>query len=379
MKIVIPAIVDIQKSAPNRLHQFIKYLSKNHEITVVCINDYWKAQQVDTTHHYQDFSSVLSDIEIIYFTQKKISPILQELLSPILLKKLINKKYDVIFNYNTLISGNYLGKRFHIPMVYDIADDLSAMIQSSPQVTRFLKMPARWIGEYGIKKTIAHSRSVTGTTTQFKKKYAIPDERFHLVPNGVETTLFRKVESTVRRDLGLEGSFVLGYVGVLREWVDFTPIYQAVKELQNTRLLIVGQEGYFQENKKEVHELGIEDRVIFTGTVPYDKVPDYIAAMDVCLIPFKNNEITQNASPLKLFEYMACEKPVISSDLRGIREDVQNRIYYADTKEEYLDRLRKINFKDTNVLDLIRDNRKFIEEDYEWANIIQKFEKNLKC
>jgi glycosyltransferase involved in cell wall biosynthesis len=369
MHILIPAIIDVRKAAPNRLHQFIRHLSKNHTITVVCINDFWKADQIDMTCHYKDFSDILSKIEVIYFTEKKISPVIQELFSPLFLQKMQNNGYDLIFNYNTLISGRFLAKKFNISMMYDIADDLSAMIQSSPQVPNLLRIPARRIGESGVRKTIAYSRSVTGTTAQIKEKYAIPDAKFHLVPNGVDTALFRKIESTVRRDLGLEDSFVLGYVGVLREWVDFTSIYQALKELQNFRLLIVGQEGYFQENKNMVQKLGIEDKVIFTGNVPYERVPDYIAAMDVCLIPFKNNEITQNAIPLKLFEYIACEKPVISSDLSGIRGDVENRIYYADTKEEYLDLLRKINLHDTNVLDLITNNRIFIEDHYTWDQI----------
>ena len=120
-------------------------------------------------------------------------------------------------------------------------------------------------------------------------------------------------------------------MGVLREWVDLTPVYQVLKKMDNTKLLIVGQEGLFRENQELVKKFGVQDKVIFTGNVPYVRVPEYIAAMDVCLIPFKNNDISHNAVPLKLFEYMACEKPVISSRIAGVQQIAKNNIFYADT------------------------------------------------
>jgi glycosyltransferase involved in cell wall biosynthesis len=369
MHILIPAIVDIRKTAPNRLHQFIRHLSTNHKITVVCINDFWKSGQVDNRRHYQDFSDTLNAINIVYFTQKKMSPIFQEILSPLLLCNLKNDGYDIIFNYNTLVSGQYLAKKFRIPMVYDIADDLPAMIQWSPQIPAPLKMLGRWFGEYKVKRTIACSRSVTGTATQFKEKYSIPDTKFYHIPNGVDTTLFRKVDSSVCHDLGLGGSFVLGYVGVLREWVDLTPVYQTLKKLPNSRLLIVGQEGAYLENMNLVKKLGIEDNVVFTGNIPYEKVPDYIAAMDVCLIPFKKNDITENAVPLKLFEYMACEKPVVSSNIESVQQIVRDRIFYADTAQEYTALLKRFINKDPELSDLLKKNRRFIEDNFTWARI----------
>lgn len=366
MHILIPAIVDIRKTAPNRLHHFIKHLSKKHEITIICINDFWKADQLDTTLHYKDFDETISKINIIYFTQKKISPILQEVLSPVFLKKMKNTGYDVIFNYNTLVSGLFLAKKFNIPMVYDIADDLPAMIKDSPQIPRPFRRFGGKFGEMMVKKTIAHSQAVTGIAEIFREQYTIPNEKFYLIPNGVNTDLFKNVNSTIKNELDLDNFTVLGYVGVLREWVDLSRIYHVLQKTNDAKLLVVGQEGLFKENKSRVKELGIENKVIFTGTIPYDKVPEYIVAMDICLIPFRNNEISQNAVPLKLFEYMACGKPVISSRLRGVEESVGNRIIYADTTREYEDILKQFNKSDPGLQQQLQDNRKFIENFFTW-------------
>jgi len=379
MHIVIPAIIDIQKAAPNRLHQFIKHLSKTHEITVVCINDHWKAEQVDTSIHYQDFRSVLSKVNIIHITDRRISPILQELFSPFFLRGLKNDDFDAIFNYNTLVSGRVLAKKFHIPMVYDIADDLPAMIQNSPQIPGLLKRAGGWFGERCVQKTIASATLITGISKKFQDIYTIPEKKYSVIPNGVNTDLFNKVPSSLKSDMGLTDKIVLGYVGVLREWVDLEPVYHALNELDNVVLIVVGKEGFYEDNQIKVRNLGIEEKVIFTGHVPYDRVPEYIAAMDLCLIPFeKSNPISQNAVPLKLFEYMACEKPVISTRLDGVRDIVGEKIFYADTANEYKSLLNIFNKNDPGFQNRMKQNREFVEMTYTWDKIGQSLERVLQ-
>ncbi len=378
MRILITSIVDLRKTAPNRLHHFIKHLSQKHEITAICINDWWKASLVDTSKYYQDFKDVLDDLEIKYITEKKISPFKQELLSPRLMKlESSNEDFDAILNYNTLISGYYIAKKLNLPMIYDLADDLPEMIANSPQIPRFFRPLGRWIGRGMLKRNIAIASKVTGIAKTLQDNYSIPDEKFELIPNGVDTELFKKVKSDLRERLGLEDSFVLGYVGVLREWVDLTPVYQAIKNLEDVKLLIVGEEGMLKENREIVRRYGVEDKVIFAGTVPYTKVPEYISAMDVCLIPFKRNAISQNAVPLKLFEYMACERPVISTRLKGVMEVIGNMVLYADTVEEYVMQIRNLANNPELAEELGKKCREFVKQNYNWNKICSKFENIL--
>jgi glycosyltransferase involved in cell wall biosynthesis len=377
MKILLPCIIDLKKSAPNRPHHFIQYLSEKHEITAICLNDWWKGAQVNADAYFENFSENKDSIDIRYITKRKMSPIRQELFSPQLIDLKNLDDFDVIFNYNTLRSGYHLAKKLKIPMVYDIADDLPAMIADSPQIPSIFRGAGKWFGEKMVKRTIRQAVAVSATTGAFEDVYSIPSKKFNVIPNGVDTSQFMKVESSIRRDLGLESDFVLGYVGVLREWVDLTPIYQVLKNMDHTKLLVVGQEGLYHENQELAKKFGVQKKVFFTGNVPYAHVPEYIAAMDVCLIPFKNNDISHNAVPLKLFEYMACEKPVISSRIAGVQQIAKNNIFYADTEGEYESLLKPFNKTNPNIIQMIKNNRKYVEDSFSWKQISGSLEKLL--
>jgi glycosyltransferase involved in cell wall biosynthesis len=208
----------------------------------------------------------------------------------------------------------------------------------------------------------------------------VPGEKTQIVPNGVDTGLFKKYPSKeLRKELGLSGNFVLGYVGVLREWVDFEPVFKALKSLnkKKVKVLIVGEEGRFTEKKELAKKCGIEDRVVFSGTIPYSEVPKYISCMDTCLIPFRVNKISENAVPLKLFEYMACERPVISTRLRGVEDTIGDRILYANSTDEYIELVSELMNDKSLPKGLGKKGRGFVVENYDWRTNVRDLERVL--
>lgn len=380
MNILITSIVDLNKAAPNRLHQFVKYLSKKHDITVLSINDWWKDKQTDVKLYSESFGDILQNIEIVYLTKRRISPYLQEAFSVMGFGKILNKgDYDVHFNYGTLISGYFVAKKMKsvgVNTVYDIADNLPEMIRTSPQIPIVVRSMGGVIGNMMLRKNIQIAKKVTVVTNFLEELCDIPQNKFELVPNGVDTELFKKYPSSqLREELGMDQSFVIGYVGVLREWVDLEPVFVAVKKLnKNIKILIVGEEGLFKENVNLVKKYGIEDKVLFTGTVPYVEVPRYISCMDACLIPFSKNKVTEDPCPLKLFEYMACEKPVISSVFISA---VQNKILYASNAEEYENRIVELYNNEDIRKKLGAEGRNFVKANYDWSKIALGLEKIL--
>ena len=122
--------------------------------------------------------------------------------------------------------------------------------------------------------------------------------------------------------------------------MDLEEVFSAAKGVRNEkpeinlRVLIVGEEGGLTKPKILAQKYGISNKVVFSGTVPYNQVPYYISCMNICLIPFKKGAVAENAFPLKLLEYMACGKPVISASLSGIKEAVQDRVNYASKANE---------------------------------------------
>ncbi|MEA3325559.1 MAG: glycosyltransferase family 4 protein [Euryarchaeota archaeon] len=390
MKILITSIVDLKKSAHNsRLHQFLMYLSKNHEITVLSINDWWKAEWDDKSKEYgEDFEDLFDKISSIYLTEKKISPVFQEMYSiktvDNLLRKARYRDFDVHFNYNALISGYAVAKKMKsvgVNTIYDVADDLPEMIKTSPQVPNLLRPIGYFIGDLVMKKNIHISTKVSYTTDSLRSSCKIPSNKSELIPNGVDTKLFRKYPSDdIRKELGINNAFVIGHVGVLREWIDLEPLFISVKQLSeklDINLLIVGGGVGYEETMKLARKYGLLKNAIFTGTVPYTQVPKYISCMDVCIIPFKLDAVSQNSLPLKLFEYLACEKPVISTKVEGITATVQNRVLYASNSEEYKNRIIELYNDEDLRKKMESEGRKFVEKNYNWSLITSKLEKIL--
>ena len=150
MKILITSIVDLKKSQHNRPHQFVRYLSKKHEVTVLSINDWWKGGQDDLESYSSEFNDVFKRIDYFYLTDKRVSPILQELLFRKKVKEALKEDFDVHLNYSTSISGYEAAKS--VKTVYDIADDLGAMIKGSPQIPRLLRPFGGVLGDLMMRK-----------------------------------------------------------------------------------------------------------------------------------------------------------------------------------------------------------------------------------
>jgi len=376
MKILITSSVDPMKSAHSRLHEFLRYLSEKHKITVLSINDWWKSGQTDVKLYNEDFRDMFEKIDILYLTNKKISPIFQEIFSIINSPNKLDGKFDIHLNYASFICGYSIAKKTHIPTVYDIADDWVEMTRKSPQIPSILRPTGASLLRIIVQKNIKISTKITYTTKFLKNLYRIPDEKSTLIPNGVDTNLFRNYGDT-KEELGLEG-FIIGYVGVLREWVDLEPVFRALQDLnKEIKIVVVGKEGQFKENVNLAKNCGVYDRVIFTGMVPYSQVPKYISAMDICLIPFKRGAISENALPLKLFEYMACEKPVLSTELPGVKAIAGDKVLYASTRDEYREKISELYRNEELSFKLGEEGRQLVKENYDWEKIVGEMEEIL--
>jgi glycosyltransferase involved in cell wall biosynthesis len=145
----------------------------------------------------------------------------------------------------------------------------------------------------------------------------------HVVPNGVDVTLFRpRPREQVRAELGLHGTPVFVSVGRLNVQKGMHHAVRALAALgpdaPRAVLVIVG-EGEERERLEELASSeGIERRIIFAGAQPHEVMAKYLAAADVFLFPTERGE----AAPLVLPQAMACAVPVIASDIGGIPEVV---------------------------------------------------------
>jgi glycosyltransferase involved in cell wall biosynthesis len=390
MRILITSIVDLKKGPHTRLHEFIRYLRKSHDINVLSVNDWWKAGQTDTKVYTQGLEDVTEGVHTEYFTQRKISPILQELTSVVSIGKILGNidspGFDVHLNYSSLISGYCVARRLRaigVKTVYDIADDLPQMIGVSPQIPGIARPAGKFVGKIMLAKNIKISSKVTFVDTHIQALYPAPSTKAVVIRNGVDAELFSPRQSqTLREKLGIQNNFVVGFVGTMREWVDFEPVFAAVSQLNtqhpDIRIMIVGEEGGLEKTVNLARKFGVLDKIIFTGTVPYRLVPEYISCMDVCLIPFAKHKGMDAGEdgfcPLKLAEYLACEKPVISTQKTGMPEGI---VAYASTAEEYYDKILMLYENPQLRFEVGSQGRKIIQSSYTWLNSASMLEKVL--
>ena len=154
----------------------------------------------------------------------------------------------------------------------------------------------------------------------------IPLSNIMVSPSGTDTELFHPMEKEHScQKLGLDPTCnYVGFIGSFLAYqgidilIDAAPL--VLEKIPNARFLLVGDGPMRAAWEKQAQEEGIQDHFIFTGHVPYREVPNYIGAMDVCVAP--HHQETNQASPVKLFDYMASGRPIVASDIEVVREIV---------------------------------------------------------
>lgn len=375
MRVLVTSIIDVDRAPNGRLHYFIEELSRRHHLTVVCPYDVWRPTQTDVDQYGS--ASRMADtrnLDVRYLTSRSISPIIQEVASGLFLRSLDIDygRFDVHLDYSTLFLGAAVGRRARragVPTVYDLMDDVVAMVRDSPQLLRPLGSVGARVAERVLARNIAHAAHATYTTEPLREAAGMPAEKSTWIPNGVDLDRFDPdVAPTL--EARPDADFVIGYVGTNREWVDLPVVVDAVARLRtddiDAGLLVVGEEGGLDTVYRSVTERDIDDNCSFVGTVPHSEVPSYLRAMDVGVIPFKESEISEHSLPLKLFEYMGVGLPVVSSPLPGVRDVVGERVRFATDGEDFADAFAALYHNSEERARLGHAGRELVESEFSW-------------
>lgn len=182
-------------------------------------------------------------------------------------------------------------------------------------------------------RSVDYVLPVTEVLAGYVRRYGVPDTHIHVIPNGINPVRFAEglAGEDIKAKYGLQGKLVLGFTGFIRSWNALDRVIELIARdsgQHNLHLLVVGD----GPARKEITELaqarGVVDRLTITGVVERDDVVDYVNAFDIALIP----GVTEYASPLKLFEYLALGRAIIAPDMHNIREilaDGKNAVLFA--------------------------------------------------
>lgn len=143
----------------------------------------------------------------------------------------------------------------------------------------------------------------------------IPEAKITLIPNGVDTHMFDPKASgeRIRKDLGLNGHFIVTYAGALGLANDIQTILRAAERLReqsNIHFLLVGDGKERAQLQEMARQLELPN-VTFTGICPKSEIAEILAASDACIACLKDIPMFRTTYPNKVFDYMAAGRPTI--------------------------------------------------------------------
>jgi glycosyltransferase involved in cell wall biosynthesis len=214
--------------------------------------------------------------------------------------------------YNLYYLGGMLLKRwFRVPFYLEINSPLA------DERARFGGLRLRRLAAR-IERSIWRSADgvfvVTAVLAEIVAAAGVPRERITVTPNGVDLRAFPAGSHSAHRD----GTVTIGFIGFVRDWHGLDAVIGGLAEVTEPpiRLIVVGEGPARPALERQAETLGVARRVEFIGLQQRTRVGDLISRFDVALQP----RAVAYASPLKLFEYMACSRAIIAPDQPNIRE-----------------------------------------------------------
>ena len=384
MKILVVQESDWVKRGPHQNHHLMERLSrKGHEVRVIDYEIMWKSGEglVSTRKVFENEWKavdgggvtvirppivklpVLNYVSLLYTHRKEIKRQLDEF-NP-----------DVIIGFGILNAMLAIRLAGRTPFVYYLIDSLYRLV---PQ--KAFQPLARYIESKNLKKA-----DRVATINEKLKDYAIS-----MGANPEETYVVRAGIDLERYDPNIDGSEIRERYGIEKDdsvfffmgWLyDFSGLKEVATELSkimdekpDIKLLIVGDGDAFDDLQRIREDYHLENQIILTGKQPYETIPAFIASSDICLLPAYNNEIMRDIVPIKLYEYMAMGKPVITTKLPGVMREFGegHGVVYVDRPEDALWRAVEL-IEDGMVSEYGSKARGFVEG-YGWEDVVDEFE-----
>lgn len=293
-------------------------------------------------------------------------------------------RFDVIYRRHNALNSEYLlGKLFGIPFVKEVNGfevDFEEGRDGSSLRTRIVDRIERL--------TMSKADRIIVVTSKLKKvlhhDYAIPEDKIIVIENGANVDLFKPMDAIrAKAELNLSQSDhyiclvstnLLSYQGTGRI-IEAAPLL--LKIFPKARFLIVGGSSDSERRRfiDIVGKAGLGNKFILAGLVAYKQVPLYINASDVCIVFPEGFLRRSGIAPLKLCEYMACEKPVVASRTDGLEfleETNAGLLVNSENSQEIADAIAKLLESKELRTAMGKNGRRYVVENRSWQIVAER-------
>ncbi|MEL7669257.1 glycosyltransferase family 4 protein [Methanobacterium sp.] len=386
MKILLVQDADWTKKGPHQQHHLMELLSlEGHEIVVIGFDQLWDGKGLLSKRE------VSENVERFYkganvtfikppFIKMKILDYISFLLSSRSeIKKSINEfEPDIVIGVTSVLSnywGMHYARKRKIPFIYYWTDIIHTLIPFKPF------QPVAKSIEKNIIKNSSNILVINEVLKEQVVNLGANESITDIIPGGIDFNRFNPLtidSNQFRKNYGIsDDDLLLFFMG----WIyEFSGLKEVILELSKVRkskphikLMIVGEGDSYLELKSLVKKLKLEDTVIMTGLMPYNDIPKLIASADICLLPAYNNEIMRDIVPIKMYEYLAMYKPVISTELPGVMKEFgeESGVLYVDKPQNVIDQVLALTEDD---IELNRSRAKNFIQNHDWQLILSQFE-----
>lgn len=332
-------------------------------------------------------------IILIGFSHKKEIPIINPvLLFAYLIKSaLVIRKYSInlilssVPKIDNAIAGFLLSKLFNVPHIIDVRDYWEASLLSRP-VSRIV--PKRLvfllikIGSL-IYRTAASLITVNETLREILNKRGVPVERILLIPNGIDTSLFRPPKDEMHSKRLRKKNFlptskpIFIYAGSLAPHYKIDTVLRGMSHLNGVDdflFLIIGRPTLLVTNReiqRIVDKLGLKENVRVVGPLSAEKTAELLSCSDVGVIPLEDEEFWKCMTTVKLFSYLASGLPVLASgpedgELERFLKKYNVGIFVGNpTPQNFAEGFRKILRKKSEIPTIGLRARRIMKESYD--------------
>ncbi|WP_283676577.1 glycosyltransferase [Clostridium perfringens] len=266
----------------------------------------------------------------------------------------------------------YMDKGFKV--IYDFVDELSSEISGYNITSKMIEDHEKLLRDKENVLVVSTAKKLKDIANKFRGE----NENNILSPNAVNLEDFKnhgheigeKIQPIVNKRKP-----IIGYYGALAKWFDYKLIEQLAKEREDYEIVLIGMDydgSYDQSNLKYYSNIS------YLGMIDYKDLINYSRYFDVCIVPFIKNDITDSTSPLKIFEYMALEKPIVTTNINECK-NYESCLISKDYDEfiRNIDKALKLEVDNKEYFNILRREA----EENTWDNraeLIKEAIKNLE-
>ncbi|HTC54989.1 MAG TPA: glycosyltransferase family 4 protein [Candidatus Sulfotelmatobacter sp.] len=285
------------------------------------------------------------------------------------------------------VSGWWLAQWKRVPFVFEVRDlwpESLAAVGMSDGNSLLHRSLARIAGFL-----YRHADRIVVVAPAFEdylvEHWRVPREKISVIENGVETELFAPEPfsaeaAALRKELDAEGKFVVSYIGTMGMAHGLETIIAAAVQLQTTNpeivFLMLG-EGAEKEHIVALAQQRGLNNLRFVDQQPRERIPAYISASDVCLVPLKKTDLFKTVIPTKMLEFMSCARPVIlgvDGQARAILEEARGGLVIEpENSDALVSAIRYLTANREAGLELGQNGRGYIVRKFSRSNTAEKY------